>query len=163
MASNRGWRPDWQKSTYLFFVRSCPSVDICGHFADCHAPRGARNGWRRFSAFFGGCAKARSVAAPVRAMRGIEGACRAGSANGSAHRTCINRRCADGRVAECHEWATRGGVPRTGNVSAYTVTAREAHLCGERGSPAVGKGIVCLQVGYAPQGGGKHRQAVLGG
>ena len=43
------------------------------------------------------------------------------------------------------------------------VTAREAHLCGERGSPALAKDMVCLQVGYAPQSGGKHRQAVLGG
>ena len=29
-------------------------------------------------------------------------------------------------------------------LSIYTITAREAHLCGERGSPAAGKGIVCL-------------------
>ena len=27
------------------------------------------------------------------------------------------------------------------------VTAREAHLCGERGSPVVGKGVVCLRTG----------------
>ena len=29
-------------------------------------------------------------------------------------------------------------------MSIYTVTAREAHLCDERGSPAIGKGVVCL-------------------
>ena len=44
-----------------------------------------------------------------------------------------------------------------------SVTAREAHLCGERGSPAAGKGMACLRVGYAPQGGGKHAQGVFVG
>ena len=68
-------------------------------------------------------------------------------ANGSARRTGVKGRCAvNGRV-----------------LSTYTVTAREAHLCGERGSPAVGKGIVCLRVGYTPQGGGKHALGVFGG
>ena len=43
------------------------------------------------------------------------------------------------------------------------VTAREAHLCGERGSPAAGKGMACLRVGYAPQGGGKRRWVAFGG
>ena len=42
-----------------------------------------------------------------------------------------------------------------GKILSDCVTAREAHLCGERGSPAVGKGVVCLRVGYAPRGGGK--------
>ena len=37
-----------------------------------------------------------------------------------------------------------GGVRGVRALSIYTVTAREAHLCGERGSPAAGKGIVCL-------------------
>ena len=40
-------------------------------------------------------------------------------------------------------------------VLSDSVTAREAHLCGERGSPAASKGMVCLRIGYAPQGGGK--------
>ena len=41
----------------------------------------------------------------------------------SASGTCVKGRC-----------ATNGKV-----LSTYTVTAREAHLCGERGSPAAGK------------------------
>ena len=53
--------------------------------------------------------------------------------------------------------ATNGRV-----LSTYTVTAREVHLCGERGSPAVGKGVVCLRSGYAPQSGGKCEQVALG-
>ena len=32
-------------------------------------------------------------------------------------------------------------------VLSDSVTAREAHLCGERGSPAAGKGVVCLRTG----------------
>ena len=44
------------------------------------------------------------------------------------------------------------------------VTAREREPGeGERGSPAAGKGIVCLQGGYAPQSGGKHAQGVFVG
>ncbi len=54
--------------------------------------------------------------------------------------------------------ATNGRV-----LSTYTVTAREAHLCGERGSPMAGKGVVCLRIEYAPRGGGKCEQVALGG
>ena len=36
-----------------------------------------------------------------------------------------------------------------------SATASVAHLCGECGSPAIGKGMVCLWGGYAPQSGGK--------
>ena len=52
-----------------------------------------------------------------------------------------------------HDWWPRQCAPQlhkglcavNGQVlSTYTVTAREAHLCGERGSPAAGKGIVSL-------------------
>ena len=50
-----------------------------------------------------------------------------------------------------------------GKILSDFVTAREAHLCGERGSPAVGKGVVFLRVGYAPQSGGKYGGAIFGG
>ena len=44
------------------------------------------------------------------------------------------------------------------------VTAREREPGeGERGSPAAGKGMACLRVGYAPQGGGKRRWRLVDG
>ena len=44
-----------------------------------------------------------------------------------------------------------------GKILSDFVTAREAHLCGERGSPAVSKGIVSLRSEYAPQSWGSGR------
>ena len=57
-----------------------------------------------------------------------------------------------GRASACHgqQWAMcyeRAKELSTMNgriLSSYTITAREAHLCGERGSPAAGrKSCVC--------------------
>ena len=51
-----------------------------------------------------------------------------------------------------------------GKILSDFVTAREAHLCGERGSPAVSKGIVSLLVGYARKAGAVAApQATMGG
>ena len=63
--------------------------------------------------------------------------------------------CATGNGGQS---ATNGQV-----MSTYTVTAGEVHLCGERGSPVVGKGAACLRGGYAPQSGGKYGNAIFGG
>ena len=67
---------------------------------------------------------------------------------GQTREACLLAKCFDEQVyREIVFWLMRWGF--------YTVTAREAHLCDERGSPATGKGVVCLWVEYAPQGGGK--------
>ena len=71
--------------------------------------------------------------------------------------------------AMCHEWAGRFAwraleyeIRKTCFADDWlkaalsdSATASEAHLCGECGSPAIGKGMGCLWVGYAPQSGGK--------
>ena len=74
----------------------------------------------------------------------------------NTHKACLAAKWLKGFF--CVEGRAAGGVAESaavGALSIYTVTAREAHLCGERGSPAAGKGIVCLQAGYAPPSGGK--------
>ena len=65
---------------------------------------------------------------------------------GQTRKACLLDKCFDEQVyREIVFWLMRWGF--------YTVTAREAHLCGERGSPAVSKGVVCLRIGIPRKAG----------
>ena len=91
-----------------------------------------------------------AVAAPQATMGGVP---RTGYEGQSARMGNERQSATNGqRGAERYEWAS---------VIYLYVTARETHLCGERGSPAVGK-VRCACGVVAPQGGGKRIKCVCG-